>query len=161
MFNWQQYRHISAPGWTLGWHWGKKEVILSMVGAQTTSQGDCSQFHTNPLPHCCAPNPNVVDLLPGVESNQQVANCCRGGVISSYAQNPATALSAFQLTVGNSGSTNTSVVLPKNFTLQTPGPGYSCGPAVKVAHSLFLAADGRRTTQAFSEFLSLFKVLFI
>lgn len=154
IFNWQQYRHISSPGWTLGWAWAKKEIIWNMVGAQATSQGDCSQYHTDPLPHCCAPKPYIVDLLPGVPYNQQVSNCCRGGVISSLAQDPQTALSAFQITVGNSGSTNTTVVLPKNFTLQTPGPGYTCGPATKVPPSQFLDADKRRVTQAFSKFIS-------
>ncbi|KAF3540599.1 hypothetical protein F2Q69_00025190 [Brassica cretica] len=53
MFNFQKYRHIPSPGWTLGWKWAKKEVIWSMVGAQTTEQGDCSKYkgtlhaHTN------------------------------------------------------------------------------------------------------------------
>ncbi|GMN21998.1 hypothetical protein TIFTF001_045587, partial [Ficus carica] len=42
MYNFQQYRHIQAPGWTLGWTWAKKEVIWSMMGGQTTEQGDCS-----------------------------------------------------------------------------------------------------------------------
>ncbi|KAG4390658.1 hypothetical protein GLYMA_05G019101v4 [Glycine max] len=26
-YNFQQYRHIQAPGWILGWTWAKKEVI--------------------------------------------------------------------------------------------------------------------------------------
>ncbi|XP_071712823.1 uncharacterized protein [Rutidosis leptorrhynchoides] len=39
MYNFQQYRHISPPGWTLGWKWAKKEVIWSMMGSQTTEQG--------------------------------------------------------------------------------------------------------------------------
>ncbi|KAG6383769.1 hypothetical protein SASPL_156462 [Salvia splendens] len=43
----------------------KKEVIWSMVGAQTTEQGDCSKFKGN-VPHCCKRVPTVVDLLPGV-----------------------------------------------------------------------------------------------
>uniref|UniRef100_A0A7I4AIV8 COBRA-like protein n=1 Tax=Physcomitrium patens TaxID=3218 RepID=A0A7I4AIV8_PHYPA len=145
----RQYRHISSPGWILGWEWAKKEVIWNMVGAQATSQGDCSAYHSDPIPHCCAPNPSVVDLLPGVPYNQQVSNCCRGGVISSYAQDPETALSAFQITVGNAGTSNTTVALPVNFTLNTPGPGYSCGPATKVPPSQFHSTDNRRVTQAF------------
>ncbi|KAG0490824.1 hypothetical protein HPP92_007687 [Vanilla planifolia] len=47
MNNYQMYRHIMSPGWTLGWAWAKKEVIWSMVGAQTTEQGDCSKFKGN------------------------------------------------------------------------------------------------------------------
>lgn len=38
MNNFQMYRHIMSPGWTLGWGWAKKEVIWSMVGAQTTDK---------------------------------------------------------------------------------------------------------------------------
>ncbi|KAH0870594.1 hypothetical protein HID58_077616, partial [Brassica napus] len=77
IFNFQQYRHIQAPGWQLGWSWYKKEVIWSMVGAQATEQGDCSKFKGN-IPHCCKKTPTVVDLLPGTPYNQHISNCCRG-----------------------------------------------------------------------------------
>ncbi|XP_020592413.1 COBRA-like protein 1 [Phalaenopsis equestris] len=97
--NYQQYRHIQSPGWILGWTWSKKEVIWSMVGAQTTEQGDCSKFKGN-IPHCCKKDPSVVDLLPGTPYNMQIANCCKGGVISSWVQDPPNAISAFQLSVG-------------------------------------------------------------
>nr|VDC92931.1 unnamed protein product [Brassica rapa] len=59
MFNFQKYRHIPSPGWTLGWKWAKKEVIWSMVGAQTTEQVQrnitCtySQFLAQRTPTCC------------------------------------------------------------------------------------------------------------
>ncbi|GKE09651.1 COBRA-like protein, partial [Tanacetum coccineum] len=43
-YNFQQYRHVSPPGWTLGCSWAKKEVIWGMMGAQTTEQGDCSRY---------------------------------------------------------------------------------------------------------------------
>lgn len=79
MNNFQMYRHITSPGWTLGWVWAKKEVIWSMVGAQAVDQGDCTKFKGN-IPHCCKKNPTVVDLLPGVPYNQQIANCCKAGV---------------------------------------------------------------------------------
>lgn len=62
MNNFQMYRHIQSPGWTLGWTWAKKEVIWSMIGAQTTEQGDCSKFKSN-IPHCCKKAPTIVDLL--------------------------------------------------------------------------------------------------
>ncbi|KAF3547680.1 hypothetical protein DY000_02001593 [Brassica cretica] len=91
IFNFQQYRHIQAPGWQLRGSWYKKEVIWSMVGAQATEQGDCSKFKGN-IPHCCKKTPTVVDLLPGTPYNQHISNCCRGGVISSWAQDPATAV---------------------------------------------------------------------
>ena len=147
MYNFQKFRHIQAPGWVMGWSWASKEIIWGMVGGQATLQGDCSKFKAV-IPHSCMRNPTIVDLLPGVPYNQQISNCCKGGVLSSWVQDPATAVAAFQVSVGNSGTSNTTVKLPKNFTLMTPGPGYTCGPAKKVPASKFLTADGRRTTQA-------------
>ncbi|KAL0911171.1 hypothetical protein M5K25_019291 [Dendrobium thyrsiflorum] len=160
--NYQQYRHIQSPGWILGWTWTKKEVIWSMVGSQTTEQGDCSKFKGN-IPHCCKKDPTVVDLMPGTPYNMQIANCCKGGVLSSWVQDPPNAISAFQISVGNAGTTNKTVRVPKNFTLKAPGPGYTCGAAKIVKQSRFVSQDGRRTTQAlmtwnvtctYSQFLS-------
>lgn len=147
------YRHIEAPGWQLGWTWTKKEIIWSAVGGQATEEGDCSKFKEN-IPHCCKRDPSIVDLLPGTPYNQQISNCCRGGVISSWVQDPENAVSAFQLTVGLAGTSNKTVRLPKNFTLQTPGHGYTCGPAVKGKPTKFLTPDGRRFTQALSKLCS-------
>ncbi|KAK4740922.1 hypothetical protein SAY87_024510 [Trapa incisa] len=147
IFNFQQYRHIQSPGWSLGWTWAKKEVIWSMVGGQATEQGDCSRYKGN-IPHCCKKDPTIVDLLPGTPYNQQIANCCKGGVISSWVQDPTNAASSFQLSVGAAGTTNKTVKLPKNLTLKTPGPGYTCGPAKIVRPTTFFTQDKRRTTQA-------------
>ncbi|KAK4490750.1 hypothetical protein RD792_001456 [Penstemon davidsonii] len=147
MFNFQQYRHIQAPGWSLGWTWAKKEVIWSMIGGQTTDQGDCSRFKGN-IPHCCRKDPTVVDLLPGTPYNQQIANCCKGGVINSWVQDPSNAASSFQISVGGAGTTNKTVRVPKNFTLRAPGPGYTCGPAKVGKPTKFVTQDGRRVTQA-------------
>lgn len=153
MNNFQMYRHIQSPGWTMGWTWGKKEVIWSMVGSQTTEQGDCSKFKGN-IPHCCKKTPTVVDLLPGVPYNQQINNCCKGGVLAAWGQDPASAVSAFQVSVGQAGTSNKTVKLPKNFTLLGPGPGYTCGPAKIVPPTAFLTSDRRRKTQALSKFIS-------
>ncbi|KAF8052082.1 hypothetical protein N665_1612s0011 [Sinapis alba] len=147
MFNFQKYRHIPSPGWTLGWKWAKKEVIWSMVGAQTTEQGDCSKYKGN-IPHCCKKDPTVVDLLPGTPYNQQIANCCKGGVLNSWVQDPGNAASSFQISVGAAGTTNKTVRVPRNFTLMGPGPGYTCGPAKVVRPTKFVTTDTRRTTQA-------------
>ncbi|KAJ3673089.1 hypothetical protein LUZ60_006463 [Juncus effusus] len=149
MYNYQKYRHIQAPGWTLGWTWTKKEIIWGMIGAQATEQGDCSKFKaaTTP-PHSCVHKPSIVDLLPGTPYNQQITNCCKGGVLASFTQDPLNSVSAFQISVGQSGTTKTTVRAPKNVTLLTPGPGYTCSPAVTVTPSRFLSADGRRVTQA-------------
>jgi len=153
MYNFQQYRHIQAPGWSLGWTWAKKEIIWSMVGGQATEQGDCSRFKGN-IPHCCKKSPAIVDLLPGTPYNQQFANCCKGGVLSSWTQDPAHAASSFQLSVGAAGTSNKTVRMPKNFTLKAPGPGYTCGVAKIVKPSKFFTADKRRVTQALSKFLN-------
>lgn len=150
MNNFQMYRHIMSPGWTLGWTWAKKEVIWSMVGAQTTEQGDCSKFKGN-VPHCCKKTPTVVDLLPGVPYNQQFTNCCKGGVVAAWGQDPTASISAFQVSVGQAGTSNKTVKLPKNFTLLGPGPGYTCGPAKVVPSTTFFTPDRRRKTQALSE----------
>ncbi|XP_057952722.1 COBRA-like protein 4 isoform X2 [Malania oleifera] len=147
IFNFQTYRRILSPGWTLGWRWAKKEIIWTVVGAQAAEQGDCSKFKAN-IPHCCKRSPQVVDLTPGAPYNQQYTNCCKGGVLASWGQDPSAAVSAFQMGVGVAGTSNKTVKLPKNFTLLGPGAGYSCGPARKVPASAFLTVDRRRRTQA-------------
>ncbi|XP_060204922.1 COBRA-like protein 4 [Lycium barbarum] len=147
MNNFQMYRPITNPGWTLGWTWAKNEVIWSMLGAQATDQGDCSKFRSN-MPHSCEKSPEIVDLLPNTPYNQQVANCCTGGVLASRGQDPSASVSAFQIAVGSAGTTNRTVKLPKNFTLDAPGDGYICGPAKVVSPSIFITPDQRRITRA-------------
>ncbi|XP_024024186.1 protein COBRA, partial [Morus notabilis] len=148
IYNFQHNREIKAPGWTLGWTWAEKEVIWSMLGAQTTEQGDCSRFIEN-IPHSCKKKPIVVDLLPGTPFNQQIENCCKGGVLNSWFRDPANAASSFQVSVGVAGNSNRTVKLPKNFTLKAPGPGYPCGPARIVRPTKFLTPDKKRVTYAF------------
>ncbi|KAJ4849034.1 COBRA-like protein 4 [Turnera subulata] len=145
--NFQTFRHFMSPGWTIGWTWAKKEIIWGINGAQAVEQGDCSKFKSN-IPHSCKKSPAVVDLLPNAPYNQQYANCCKGGVVAGWGQDPSAAVSQFQMTVGLSGTSNKTVKLPKNFTLLGPGPGYTCGPAKLVPATKFLAPDGRRKTQA-------------
>lgn len=147
LYNYQQYRHIQPPGWKLGWVWQKKEIIWKMIGAQATEQGDCSKFKAE-LPHCCKRNPEVVDLLPGTPYNMQIANCCKGGVLNSWAQDSANAVASFQVTVGQAGTSNKTVKVPRKFILRAPGPGYTCGPAKAVIPTKFISEDGRRSTQA-------------
>lgn len=136
-----------SPGWSLGWTWAKKEIIWTVMGAQATEQGDCSKFKLK-IPHSCKRNPQVVDLLPGAPFNIQFTNCCRGGVLTSWGQDPSGAVSAFQIGVGLSGTSNKTVKLPTNFKLLGPGPGYSCGPAKKVPSTVIPTDDRRRKTQA-------------
>ncbi|KAK1392700.1 hypothetical protein POM88_011756 [Heracleum sosnowskyi] len=118
-----------------------------MVGAKTTQQGNCSKYAEN-VPHSCKKDPTVVDLLPGTPYNQQIANCCKGGILSSLLQDLSNAASSFQLTVGEAGTDNKSVKVPRNFTLKAPGPGYTCGPAKIVKPTIFITPDGRRMTRA-------------
>ncbi|PON50156.1 COBRA-like protein [Parasponia andersonii] len=145
--NLQLFRHFMSPGWTLGWTWAKKEIIWSMLGAQATEQGDCSKFKIN-IPHSCKRNPTVVDLLPDAPFNQQFTNCCKGGVLASWGEDPSASVAAFQISVGLSGTSNKTLKMPKNYTLLGPGPGYTCGPGKVVPSSHFLSADGRRKAQA-------------
>ncbi|QHN83375.1 COBRA-like protein [Arachis hypogaea] len=147
VFNFQQYRTIMNPGWTIGWTWAKKEIIWTVMGAQATEQGDCSKFKLK-IPHSCKRNPQVVDLMPGAPFNMQFNNCCKGGVLTSWGQDPSGAVSAFQIGVGLSGTSNKTVKLPKNFKLLGPGPGYSCGPAKLVPATVIPTDDRRRKAQA-------------
>lgn len=156
--NFQMYRHIMSPGWTLGWTWTKKEVIWSMVGAQVTDQGDCSKFKGN-IPHSCRRNPAIVDLLPGVPKNQQFSHCCKSGQLASWGQDPASTVSSFQLSVGLSGTSNKTVQLPKKFYILGPGPGYTCSAATIISPSIFFSSDGRRKGYAMSELLFFFVFL--
>ena len=153
MYNFQQYRLIQAPGWALGWTWAEKEVIWNIMGGRTTEKGNCSKFKGN-IPQCCEKDPTVLDLPPGTPYSQQIANCCKGGVLNAWGQDPATAISSFQLIVGSAGTTNRTVKLPKNFTLKTPCPGYTCGPAKIVRPTMFITKDKRRVTQALSKLLA-------
>ncbi|CAA2961773.1 COBRA-like isoform X1, partial [Olea europaea subsp. europaea] len=92
IFKFQKYRHIQAPGWSLGWTWAE-EVIWIMKGGQTLEQGDCLRFKGNGIPRSCKKDPIFVNLLPGTPYNQQIANYCKGGVINSWMQDPINAAS--------------------------------------------------------------------
>ena len=98
--NHQLYRHIERPGWRLSWSWAGEEVIWDARGAEATEQGDCSRVGGGSRPHCCQKRPVMADLPPGTPFNQQVANCCRDGVLSSLTQNNLTSAAAFQMVVG-------------------------------------------------------------
>ncbi|KAL5992941.1 hypothetical protein ACLOJK_013860 [Asimina triloba] len=148
IFNNQLYRHIEKPGWRLGWTWPRNEVIWTMWGAEATERGNCSRFKDGVLPHCCKKKPVIIDLLPNAPYNQQEKNCCRGGVISSLMQNPATRAASFKLAVGGAISGD-SLSPPVNFSLGLPG--YSCGATAHVPPTPFSEDGGRRTTHAISD----------
>ncbi|KAL6651128.1 hypothetical protein ACP70R_010053 [Stipagrostis hirtigluma subsp. patula] len=133
----QLYRHIEQPGWRLSWSWPGAEVIWSATGAEATEQGDCSNVTAAVPPHCCERRPVIVDMSPGTPYNKQVANCCRGGVLSSLTQNNATSAAAFQMTVGlfkyekDEDGKKVGPERPFNFDLGVPG--YTCSNASYVA----------------------------
>ncbi|CAN1305451.1 COBRA-like protein 6 [Linum perenne] len=97
ILNYQQYRHIEAPGWRLGWDWKGKEAISGIIGAEATQQGDCSRFKDQPPPHCCDKHPIIIDLLPGAPYNVQTQNCCKG--VPGYTCGNATSVSPTKIPV--------------------------------------------------------------
>lgn len=121
-----------------------------MVGEKPKEKGDCSRFKGS-TPRSCEKNPTIVDAMPSTPYNQQIANCCKGGVLGSLVQDPANSVAAFQLTVGRAETTNRTVRLPKDFTLSAPGPNYSCGRATIVKPTRFFTPDLRRMTTTFSQ----------
>ncbi|KAF3501603.1 hypothetical protein F2Q69_00039949 [Brassica cretica] len=140
-YNNQKQRSIPSPGWKMSWRWAKKEVIWSMAGAQTTEQGDCSMYKGN-IPKSCVLKPTVIDLLPGTPYNQQISNCCKGGVLK-----PGLA-SSFQITVGAAGTSNSTVRMAVNFMFTAPKQQYICGPTKNVMRTKFITPDLKRTTSA-------------
>ncbi|XP_037455055.1 COBRA-like protein 7 [Triticum dicoccoides] len=76
----------------------------------------------------------MMDLGPGTPYNLQVANCCRGGVLSSLVQNSKAATSTFRMIVGNfAPSSDGGPQMPFNFSIGVPG--YTCSNATVVPPS--------------------------
>ncbi|KAH6780126.1 hypothetical protein C2S52_011363 [Perilla frutescens var. hirtella] len=150
--NYYQYRHVDRPGWKLGWTWAKGEVILSMNGAVATKQGDCKPS-TNQKPHCCLPDPVVVDLMPDASDNR-TDGCCHAGLLSAWAIDSSMSRSSFEITVANLGPNNTAYRPPLNLTLMAPGPGYTCGPIRDTSPSVSSVSGGIREEQVFKTWKS-------
>ncbi|KAK6945644.1 COBRA, plant [Dillenia turbinata] len=149
IYNYQLYRHIEAPGWKLSWSWKGDEVIWYIGGAEATEQGDCSRIRAATLPHTCEKKPVIIDLMPGALYNKQVANCCRGGVLTSTTQDSSNYLSAFQMNVGGISIdiNKTDELMPANFSIGVPG--YTCSDPFQVDPTRFLQPGTRRYIQAF------------
>ncbi|KAJ8767577.1 hypothetical protein K2173_017921 [Erythroxylum novogranatense] len=145
--NYYQYRHIESPGWSLGWAWTKGEVIWTMSGAFATVQGDCSSFKYR-IPHSCKTNPVIADLTPYTSPRNMSENCCRGGLISSYAIDPKRSYSVFEMTVGNLEPNSTGYP-PANLTLLAPGPGYTCSQVSDADPTKSSDIGGKREIQVF------------
>lgn len=151
LYNYQLFRHVELPGWKLGWSWKGDEVIWSMWGAEATQQGNCSKYIGKELPHCCEKKPVIVDLMPGAPYKLQVANCCKGGVLSSMRQDPANYGAAFQMNIGKSAGKGVDSKMPANFTLGLPG--YTCSDPFQVSPTKFSKDGGRRWTQVLGNYL--------
>lgn len=152
---------MEHPGWRLSWDWPGDEVIWNILGAESTEQGNCpAALRGKNLPHCCDKQPVIIDLLPSAPFNSQVANCCKGGVLSSFTQDPGKSGAAFQMSIGDPSLTSgNNIIMPGNFTLGLPG--YTCGDPVEVPPSKFVEDDGRRRTQAIGKFFGIYILIFL
>ncbi|KAL6494495.1 hypothetical protein OROGR_031295 [Orobanche gracilis] len=148
IINYQLFRHVELPGWRVSWAWPGEEVIWKILGAEATEQGNCSKFKGKDIPHCCDRKPVIVDLLPGAPMRMQVANCCRGGVLSSMLQDPEKSAASFEMLIAGPSLDSSGPGIPENFSLGIPG--YTCGEALQVPPTKFYEDQGRRTTQAFA-----------
>ncbi|KAG5525837.1 hypothetical protein RHGRI_032206 [Rhododendron griersonianum] len=139
IFNYQLFRHVELPGWRLSWDWPGDEVIWNILGAESTEQGNCpAALRGKNLPHCCDKQPVIIDLLPSAPFNSRVANCCKGGVLSSFTQDPGKSGAAFQMSIGDPSLTSgNNIIKPENFTLGLPG--YTCGDPHSTMTPLFRA----------------------
>ncbi|KAI9180185.1 hypothetical protein LWI28_002109 [Acer negundo] len=151
--NYYQYRHIDKPGWTIGWTWTKEEVIVSMSGAFATQQGNCSSLNFQDA-HCCKKDPEIADLPTDALPEKTTEGCCKGGLISAYAINPAKSFSSFEISVANLGA-NTTYFAPQNLTIMVPGPGYTCESLQDTDPTVFPDIGGRRQVQVFRTWKSI------
>jgi hypothetical protein len=95
----------------------------------------------------------IVDLMPGARYNKQVANCCKGGVLTSMTQDHGLYVAALRMNVNKASGNNTSDgFMPVNFNLGLPG--YTCGDPFQVPPSKFKEDGSRRWTQALGNYLS-------
>ncbi|XWS09601.1 hypothetical protein CRYUN_Cryun39dG0003600 [Craigia yunnanensis] len=141
------FMHVDRPGWRLSWKWQGDEVIWWVRGAEPTEQGNCSRITGKRLPLSCEKEPVIIDLMPEAPYNSRFANCCKGGVLSSIAQDPSKYGAAFQMTVGVSSDNSADKhVIPGNFSLGLPG--YTCGDPFVVAPSKFQTDYSHRHKQA-------------
>lgn len=123
-----------------------------MAGAVATKQGGCKPS-TGQKPHCCLPDPEVVDLMPDAPPDNRTDGCCHGGILSSWAIDPSSSHSSFEITVGNLDQNRTNYQPPLNLTLMAPGPGYTCGPVRNVTPTVSSVVGGVREEQVFSKSL--------
>eukprot|EP00850_Spirogloea_muscicola_P015772 SM000124S25904 [mRNA] locus=s124:60697:63359:+ [translate_table: standard] len=150
--NFQQFRRIGPPGWTLSWNWTKTEFIWTMQGAEAKYQGDCTNaidpMDPTRVPHSCEKIPIILDLVADINRpyTDLVANCCKSGVLAAWAQDVNNSASTFQMAIGNSSHTLKTVRVPQNFSIGVPG--YSCTPPHRAVSSTFTNKDSNHISQA-------------
>uniref|UniRef100_A0A3Q7FSQ9 COBRA C-terminal domain-containing protein n=1 Tax=Solanum lycopersicum TaxID=4081 RepID=A0A3Q7FSQ9_SOLLC len=123
-----------------------------MMGVQATDQGDCSKVR-GIIPHSCEKKPSIVlicCLIP-LKTNK-LLTAARAVLWHLWERTLLLLTLHFRYDLLGI-QTNTTVKLPKNFTLVAPGGGYTCGPAKIIRPTQFVTNDGRRVTQAMSKVL--------
>lgn len=121
--NFHLYRPIE--GWSLGWSWDSREVVWEIVGGHI-SEGGCSNFKLH-KPVSCVRRPTVLDLAYGEAHNQNIANCCKGGLLGPILQDSQPQTASFRIKVGLPPFKG--IRPPRDFSFIAPGAGYTCGPA--------------------------------
>lgn len=98
----------------------------------------------------------MVDLPPGTPYNMQVANCCRGGVLSSLVQSNVTSTAAFQMVVGQYAlATDGGGKEPeKPWHFDIGVPGYTCSNATTVAPTRYKVDKNRYAQMLCKDFIS-------
>ncbi|CAI7906902.1 unnamed protein product [Closterium sp. NIES-54] len=97
VYNKQQDRRVSSPGWGLSWMWQQNEIVWEVKGAQATDAGNCIESALADVygpdiqtAHTCRKKPTFVDLplqSYSQESYPEPAvfnlqlSCCKNGTL--------------------------------------------------------------------------------
>ncbi|KAG8389533.1 hypothetical protein BUALT_Bualt02G0239200 [Buddleja alternifolia] len=144
--------------WNLSWDWTEGEFINSMRGAypKVVDTGNCifgnqGQFYrdfdfSNAL--SCERRPTIIDL-PLSRTNDTnlglVPFCCRDGSILPPSMDLTKSKSTFRMQVYKMppNLNKTHLTPPQNWMINsTVGPGYQCGPPIRVDPTLFPDTTG-------------------
>ncbi|CAI7916784.1 unnamed protein product [Closterium sp. NIES-53] len=165
VYNKQQDRRVSSPGWGLSWMWQQNEIVWEVKGAQATDAGNCIESALADVygpdiqtAHTCRKKPTFVDLplqSYSQESYPEPAvfnlqlSCCKNGTLgmpSFPSGDPAfftvkgnSSVAQFRMRVGRAKAKKgyENVVPPRNMSVGLPG--FTCGGAEKLQPSVFQA----------------------
>ncbi|CAI5497107.1 unnamed protein product, partial [Closterium sp. Naga37s-1] len=172
VYNKQQDRRVSSPGWGLSWMWQQNEIVWEVKGAQATDAGNCIESALADVygpdiqtAHTCRKKPTFVDLplqSYSQESYPEPAvfnlqlSCCKNGTLgmpSFPSGDPAfftvkgnSSVAQFRMRVGRAKAKKgyENVVPPRNMSVGLPG--FTCGGAEKLHPSVFQLDAGRNKT---------------